>query len=68
MSGMYVVPNERARSKAVAVIAIAVIVVVLSIVVLFYMGSQVTGRLGGPCFFPEGGPLPTNCVGEPTAG
>ena len=55
--------RERSRvSRLGAVIAVAVLVIVLSLFVLVYLGSQVTGRLGGPCPSGQQGVSPGYCT------
>lgn len=47
------------RAVWIALLMAAAVVMLLG--VLIFMGSQVSARLGGPCSFPEQGPLPSFC-------
>jgi hypothetical protein len=51
----------RGRISVAAALVIAAISTLVLLGVLLYMGSQVSARLGGPCSFPEQGPLPSFC-------
>jgi hypothetical protein len=50
------------RISVAGVLVIAAISVLVLLGALMYMGSQVSARLGGPCSFPEQGPLPSFCA------
>jgi hypothetical protein len=46
------------------VVLAGMLVIVIVVVVLIFLGSNMEARLGGPCSFPDQGPLPSICPGR----